>query len=718
MGQRRHDAGRHDAWLPHHPCDPYGGSGAAGPQPDAAGPDAHGLSRGRADLSHRLRGPQDRPRRYRRIREARMRRPPKDNAESQRRITRRGLIVGGAMAGFVGLLALRMRFMQVEQPDQFRLLADENRINIRLIPPARGRIFDRDGAIVAENVPSYRITMVREEAGDVDEVISRLARLVELDPAELERARRALTELRGDTPVTIADRVTWEDISRVAVNTPALPGVTPEVGLSRRYPQGADYAHVVGYVGPVSERDLERIDAPDQLLLIPRFQIGKIGLEARQEDLLRGKAGTKRVEVNASGRVMRELDRVEGEAGADVQITIDNDLQSYVHARLSGESAAAVVIDCETGDLLACASAPSFDPNLFVRGISVADYRALLENKYRPLPNKAVQGLYPPGSVFKMVTALAALEDGTTDLGETVYCPGHLEVSGRRFHCWKSAGHGNVDLHSALRESCDVYFYEMALRTGIEKISEMARRLGLGVQHDLPLTSVAAGLAPTKDWKQANRGEDWMIGDSANAAIGQGFVLSSPLQLAVMTARLATNRSISPRLIKSIEGVEQPSESGDDLGLNENALREVRKAMFAVSNHRRGTAYSSRIIEDSFRLAGKTGTSQVRNITAADRARGVTRNADLPWERRDHALYVNYAPYDAPRIAVAVVVEHGGGGSTAAAPIARDITLQALYGEDPPLAAYPAKDRARIETQQEELRRARPDPSRDGSDRA
>ena len=647
-----------------------------------------------------------------------MRRPTRDNAESQRRITRRGLIIGGAQATFVGALALRMRFMQVDQADQFRLLADENRINIRLIPPARGRIFDRNGAVVAENVPSYRITMVREEAGDVDEVIARLARLVELDPGELERARRDLRELRGDTPVTVADRVTWGDISRVAVNTPALPGVTPEVGLSRRYPQGRDYAHLVGYVGPVSDRDLENLDAPSQLLLIPRFQIGKIGLEARQEDLLRGKAGSKRVEVNAAGRVMRELDRREGQAGADLQITIDNSLQSYVHARLAKESAAAVVIDCDTGDLLTCASAPSFDPNLFVRGISVANYRALLENKYRPLPNKAVQGLYPPGSVFKMVTALAALEDDKADLGETVYCPGHMEVSGRRFHCWKRAGHGNVDLHRALRESCDVYFYEMALRTGVEKISEMARRLGLGVQHDLPLTSVAAGLMPTKEWKLANRGQEWVIGDSVNASIGQGFVLASPLQLAVMTARLATNRNVTPRLIKSIDGVEQPTGRGEDLGLNENTLREVRKAMFAVSNDRRGTAYSSRIIEDAFRLAGKTGTSQVRNITAAERARGVTSNADLPWERRDHALFVNFAPYDNPKYAVAVVVEHGGGGSTAAAPIARDITLQALYDGDPPLSAYPAKDRGRISTQQEELRRTRPKGAPDGSDRA
>lgn len=647
-----------------------------------------------------------------------MRRPGKDNAESQRRITRRGLVLGGTMAAFIGVLGLRMRHLQVEQADQFRLLADENRINIRMIPPARGRIFDREGRVVAENIPSYRINIVREEAGDVEEVIARLSRLVALDPQELAKAREDLAKLRGDTPVTIADRVSWEDISRVAVNTPALPGVNPEVGLSRHYPMNEDCAHLVGYVGPVSDRDLQRMDAPDALLLLPRFQIGKIGLEARLEETLRGTAGTKRVEVNAAGRVMRELDRVQGKAGADIQLSVDNALQAYVHARLSEESAAAVVMDCETGDLLACASAPSFDPNLFVRGISVADYRALLDNKYRPLPNKAVQGIYPPGSTFKMVTALAALEDGQVDPNETVYCPGHMEVSNRRFHCWKRAGHGNVDLHRSLRESCDVYYYDLALRVGIEKISAMAQRLGLGVAHDLPLTSVAAGLTPTKDWKAVNRGEEWVIGDSVNAAIGQGFVLSSPLQLAVMTARLATGRSVTPRLLKSINGVEQPTGHGEPMGLNENHLRQIRQALYAVSNNRRGTAYGSRIIEDAFRMAGKTGTSQVRNITTAERARGVYRNEDLPWERRDHALYVNYAPYEAPKIAVAVIVEHGGGGSTAAAPIARDITLQALYGEDPPLAAYPSKDRGRIRTQQEELRRARPGLGGDSSDRA
>jgi penicillin-binding protein 2 len=639
-----------------------------------------------------------------------MRRPGRDTAHSQRLITRRGLIVAGAQALFIGGLAMRMRYMQVDQADEFRLLADENRISIRLLPPTRGRIFDRNGVIVAENVPSYRITMVPEEAGDVDEVIGRLARLVELEPNELERAQRDLKDARGDTAVTVADRVSWDEISRVAVNTPALPGVSPEVGLSRRYPHRGDFAHIVGYVGPFAERDRARIDAPEQLLRIPRFQVGKFGIEAERENALRGKAGTKRAEVNVRGHVMRELERQEGQPGTDVQLTIETKLQSYVSARLAGESAAAVVMDCETGDLLSCVSSPTFDPNLFVRGISVPDYQDLLENKYRPLPNKAVQGVYPPGSTFKMVTILAALEAGTVDPEETVYCPGHLEVADRRFHCWKRAGHGNVNLHRSLRESCDVYYYELALRTGIENISAMAERLGLGIKHDLPLTSVAAGLAPTKDWKRRVRDAQWVIGDSVNAAIGQGDVLTSPLQLAVMTARLATGRTVKPRIIRSIDGVENPTGHGEDLGLNQNNLRHIRQAMYSVSNNRRGTAYSSRIIEDAFRMAGKTGTSQVRSA--------VVDNNAVPWEQRDHALFVNFAPFEAPKIAVSVVVEHGGGGSTAAAPVARDITLQALYGEDPPLAAYPAKDRGRIRSQQEELRRVRTKSRGDGSDRA
>ena len=415
---------------------------------------------------------------------------------------------------------------------------------------------------------------------------------------------------------------------------------------------------------------------------------------------------------------MRELSRREGQSGADLQLTIDSKLQNYVQARLGTESAAVVIIDCENGDLIANASSPSYDPNLFIGGISSADYDPMLESKHRPLVNKTVQGTYPPGSTYKMVVAMAALEEGIIGPDDTVYCPGHVDVGGRKFHCWKRAGHGSMDLENSLKQSCDVYYYDLALKVGIEKISAIAKRFGLGIRHDLPLSSVASGLAPTKAWKRETRGAEWVIGDTVNASIGQGFTLSSPLQLAVMTARIATNRMVTPRLIKSIDGIEQPSGGGEPLGMNENNLRKIRKGMHVVVNDRRGTGYRSRIIAEGMRMAGKTGTSQVRSITTAERARGVSRNEDLPWERRDHALFVAFAPSDKPRYAVSVLVEHGGGGSTAAAPIARDVLLQALYGGEPPLDAYPTGDRDRIAEQQKELRDVQPQATIKGKDQA
>ncbi|MFW2588957.1 penicillin-binding protein 2 [Sagittula sp. SSi028] len=627
-----------------------------------------------------------------------MRRSPKDTIDSARRITRRGLILGGLQVGFASTLAFRMHQLQVDQADEFRLLAEENRINIRLLPPARGRIFDRNGVVIADNEQTYRITLTREDADDVDRVIAHLGQLIELNENDLNRAFTEMERTPPFIPVTIAERVSWEDISRVAVNAPALPGITTEVGLSRLYPQRDLYAHVAGYVGPVSERDLNRYEDPPPLLRIPRFQIGKVGVEAKHEEILRGEAGTKRVEVNAVGRVMRELDRREGTSGADVQLTVDTDLQDYVQARLGEESASVVVMDLEKGDILAIASAPSYDPNLFVRGISHTDFNALNLNDHRPLASKTVQDAYPPGSTFKMVTALAALDAGLIGPDDTAYCSGSFEVGSRAFRCWKRSGHGHMNLENSLKHSCDVYYYELALKVGIERIAAMARRLGLGEPHDLPMSAVTSGLVPDKEWKRRERGAEWVIGDSVNASIGQGFVLTSPVQLAVMTARIATGRSISPRLVRSIDGVETPHMGGEDLGLNPVHLRQVQRGMYSVSNDRRGTAYSSRIIADNMRLAGKTGTAQVVSR--------ITSEAD-PWEDRDHALFVNFAPYDAPQIAVSVVVEHGVGGSKTAAPIGRDVTLQALYKGDPPLDAYPSKDRARIKEQQERLARAR-----------
>ncbi|MDI3335617.1 penicillin-binding protein 2 [Defluviimonas aestuarii] len=646
-----------------------------------------------------------------------MRRSPRDAQESHRRIGRRAMLLGSLQAVFVGTLAFRMRYLQVDQADEFLLLAEENSIKVRLLPPARGLIQDRNGTVVAGNEQNYRITIIQEDAGDTSAVLDELAQLIPLTDDDRERTLKEAART-PTLPITIADRLSWEEFSRVAVNAPALPGITTEVGLSRFYPQGADFAHVLGYVGPVSDYDLSKIEDPDPLLKIPRFQIGKIGVEAKLEADLRGKAGSRRIEVNSSGRVMRELGRQEGDPGANVRITIDHRLQNYVQARLGEESAAAVVVDVNTGDILAINSAPSFDPNLFVRGISGPDYRALTENDHRPLADKTVQGAYPPGSTFKIVTALAAMEAGVINPGETVYCPGYTQLGNRRFHCWKRGGHGYVRMTESLEKSCDVYYYEVAQRVGIDKLAEMARRLGIGARFDLPMSAISEGLAPDKNWKLAKYGKSWLVGDTLNSGIGQGYVLASPLQLAVMTARVASGRAIEPRLVRAVDGLDVPLAEAPLLGLSDAALRAVRQGLFDVSNSQSGTAYRSRIVDDTMRMAGKTGTSQVRNITAAERARGVFRNEDLPWERRDHALYVCYAPFDAPKVAVSVVVEHGGGGSTAAAPIARDIVLHALHGGIPPLTAYPADQRNRIEAEREKLQLLDPEGPSGGRSRA
>ena len=644
-----------------------------------------------------------------------MKRTGVDTDKSARIITRRGLFLGGLQVSFAALLVGRMRYMQVDQGDEYRLLAEENRINIRLIPPSRGLIHDRNGVLIAGNEQNYRIVLVREDAGDPEAVLRKLSHIVWMSEEDIANALKEIKRRSPFVPVAVADRVSWDEVAEVAVNAPALPGITPEVGLSRIYPQRGDFAHILGYVGAVSDYDLSKLEDPDPLLQIPRFQIGKSGVEAKMEHALRGSAGSREIEVNAVGREMRELSREEGQAGAAVQLTIDAKLQSYVQARMAGESAAAVVMDTVSGDILALGSAPTFDANKFVHGISSADYKALLEDPYRPLAAKTAQGTYPPGSTFKMVTALAALEEGVIGPGETVTCWGKIEVYNRNFHCWKRAGHGKVDLLKSLEQSCDIYYYEIAQRVGIDKIAEMARRLGLGEKHDLPLSAVAQGLIPNKAWKLENRGADWVVGDSLNAGIGQGFVLASPLQLAVMTSRLATGRAVVPRLVRSINGVDQPIAEQAPLGISSSNLAAVRQGMYAVVNARRGTAGRSKITGDEFRMAGKTGTSQVRNITKAERARGVTRNEDLPWERRDHALFVAYAPAENPRYAVSVVVEHGGGGSTAAAPIARDVMLQTLYGGTPPLSAYPSSQRGTIRSRQKEIEDRMQLPSDDGA---
>ena len=647
-----------------------------------------------------------------------MKRTQRDLEESARRINRRSLFMGGCMAATMAVLGARMRFLGVDEADQYQLLAEENRINIQLIPPARGLILDRNGKLIAGNEQNYRVVITKEGAGDVQSVLNRLSHLIPLTAADMSRITRELDRNAPFVPIPVADRLSWEDLSRIALNTPSLPGVTPDVGLSRVYPRDVDFAHVVGYVGPVSEQDLAGLEDPEPLLHIPKFQIGKIGVERWMEASLRGSAGDKKVEVNHVGRVMRELERTEGIAGADLRLTIDADVQNFVQARLGDQSASCVVMDVNNGDIIAAVSSPSFDPNLFVRGISSRDYDVLTGNDHRPLANKVVQGVYPPGSTFKMVTALAALDDGQIDTETTVRCPGYLEFGGRKFHCWKSGGHGKVDLVHALEQSCDVYFYDVAQRVGIDKIALMGQRLGLGQRHDLPMSAISEGNLPNKAWKMQRYQQEWRIGDTINAAIGQGYVLASPLQLAVMAARVATGVMVEPRLVREIDGkpVERPDPQ--PLGIDTSKMVAVRDGMAQVVNSQKGTSFAARIVNDAMKMAGKSGTSQVRNISASERETGVVGNADLPWEQRDHALFVAFAPVDAPRYAVAVVVEHGGGGSAVSAPIARDALLRVLTGTLPNPDDYPANQKARITDMLNSLKLRLPDGSQPVETRA
>lgn len=588
--------------------------------------------------------------------------------------TRRAILLAGGQAALMAVLAGRLYYLQVTQADRYTMLAEENRINLQLLPPTRGRVFDRAGTLLAENKQNYRILMIPEQAQDVPATLDGLGATLPISADERARIIRDVKTRRHFVPVTVREHLDWSQVSRIEVNRPNLPGVFIDVGQVRHYPYGAPFAHVLGYVAAVSSSEL----TGDPVLELPDFRIGKNGVERTHDLVLRGRAGNLHVEVNAHGRVIRELDRDEGERGADVSLTIDAGLQQFMARRLEGESAGAALLSAESGEVLALASTPGFDPNLFNQGLSHQQWSRLVENPRAPLTNKAIAGQYSPGSTFKLVVALAALDAGVIGAGHRVYCPGFMKLGNRRFHCWKRGGHGHLSLVDALAQSCDVYFYDIALKLGISRIAAMAERLGLGAPLDFDLPGEARGLIPTPEWKLATRGKRWQKGETLNVGIGQGSVLTTPLQLAVMTARIVNGgRAIKPYLTKAIGNAPVRPAPPERLDIAPAALETVRDGMNRVVNHRKGTAHGARIEDEDRAMGGKTGTTQVRRITKKEREQGIVKNEDRPWEHRDHALFVGYAPVDQPRYVVAVVVEHGGGGSKVAAPIARDILIEA-----------------------------------------
>jgi penicillin-binding protein 2 len=614
------------------------------------------------------------------------------NPDIKRRsvFTRRALMVAGAQVGALGLLSAKLYQIQIVEGSRYSLMAKSNRVSARLLAPPRGRILDRFGVDVAGNQPNWRALLVAEQTDNVAATLDRFSSLVPLTDRDRVRIERDLHRNRRFIPVLVRDFLTWDDMAKIEVNAPDLPGILVDIGNVRLYPYGPTLAHVVGYVAPPTEADV----GDDPMLALPGIRIGRAAVEKYHDKLLRGRAGVVQLEVNAVGRVIRELDRDDGTPGAEVGLTIDADLQKQVMARLGDEAASAVVMDCRNGEVLAMATNPSFDPTLFNSGISQAQWIEWTRNSRTPLINKAVAGLYAPGSTFKMCVALAALEARTLTPYDHLYCRGYLDVGNARFHCWKKTGHGSLDLHGGIKHSCDVYFYQVALKTGADRIAEMAKRLGMGVKLDVELPEQKKGLVPTKEWREAE-GYHWNLGDTVVYGIGQGFLQLTPLQLATYVSRIATGRVVQPHLTRTINGVTQPGQDPNDwpaLDLPPKFLQAVRGGMFGVVNEAGGTAPGARLSIPGVQLAGKTGSTQVHRVSRELREHGHFDSSKLPWKLRPHALFVCFAPYDNPRYAASVVVEHGNAGAAAAAPIAKDIMTDVLT-RDPVNRKPPAGER-------------------------
>ncbi len=589
--------------------------------------------------------------------------------------TRRALLLGAGQVGVFGMLAAKLYQVQVIEGERYSTLAESNRISARLIAPPRGRILDRFGTVVGGNRLNWRALLTAEQTEDVDATLDTFGRVVPLADHERARIERELRHRRHFIPLIVREFLTWEEMARIEVNAPDLPGIFVDVGTTRIYPQGPALAHVVGYVAPPSEADM----GGDALLALPGIRIGRNGMEKAQDHKLRGRAGAVQMEVNSVGRVIRELDRQEGTPGYDLGLTIDMTLQNTILGRLGEESASAVVMDCRNGEVLAMTTNPSFDPSLFDSGVSQAQWNAWTSNRKAPLINKAASGLYAPGSTFKMVVGMAGLEAKTITPTDRIHCPGHLDIGDTRFHCWNKTGHGSLDLRGGLKNSCDVFFYEVARRTGIDRVAAMANRFGIGVELEVELPGARKGLMPTRAWRMGH-GKAWNIGDTISCGIGQGYIQTTPLALCTYVSRVATGRAVQPHLTRTIGGVLQRGSRPEDwpsMDLPESGLHILREGMYAVVNEGGGTAARARINVSGMLLAGKTGSSQVRRVSREQREHGF-RSDKLPWEFRPHALFVCYAPYDNPRYAVSVVVEHGNAGAAAAAPLARDIMIDVL----------------------------------------
>lgn len=597
------------------------------------------------------------------------------------RFSRRAVLIGAGQTGLFGLLLWRLRQLQILDSSEYRLLSDENRITMQLVAPARGSIYDRFGRTVAADKENFRVIVIPAFCENLAATLAAVAKIIPISAADKDRVRRAARRQSGYFPVLVTEGLTWRQFTLLSVLAPQLPGVRTDRATYRRYSHGRGMAHVVGYVGMANKGEVDE----DPLMRVPGFRTGKAGLEKGLDRELRGQPGNIKYEVDAHGRVVRQLGATPSVRGKDMVLTIDQELQDIALKRIEGlRVASIVVLDVVTGGILVMASYPTFDPNEISFKVNRDRWRELARDQDHPLENRALRGVYPPGSTFKVVTALAGLEAGVITPDETMTCPGSYVFARHRFRCWKTHG-GGIDLHNAIKQSCDTYFYETVKRVGIDRLAVTSRLLGLGQIHDIGFTGQKPGIIPDKAWKRRTLNQPWYDGETISCGIGQGYVATTPLQLAVATARIATGRAVSPRLLVPGERV---VELPPLLAIDPVHLEIVRAGMFGVVNEPKGTAGRSALAIPGVQMSGKTGTSQVISAKNQHKLKG--------WEGETHALFIAYAPADAPRYAAACVVEHGGGGSRAAAPVVRDVMTEILLRNPAARPAFVAGNQGAI----------------------
>ena len=587
-----------------------------------------------------------------------------DQKKQIKNLNRRSFFLLLTKFSLFSVISYRLFDIQITNSSKYKTLSKNNQINVEILYPVRGIIKDRKGNIIASNLKVFDLYIIPEQTKNLNKALNDLSNFIDLDFKTKRQIINLSKAVKKFERIKVLENLDWKTLEMLETNKNYLEGISLVEDFQRIYPQNESFSHLLGYVNKPSKKDLNL----PYISNMPLLNIGKQGLEKTFNELLVGQPGNREVEVNSSGRIIREISKKLSTKGKELNLSIDSKIQKYLTSRIAEHKAGSIVLlDIETGEILSMVSTPNFNSNLIIQKPNVDYWNSLLNNSLSPLTNRSIQGLYAPGSTFKMIVAIAALKDGLIDKNDKVFCEGKIEFGDRFFHCWKTKGHGNMDIVSAIQESCDVFFYNLSIKVGIDRIAEVAKDFGLGQTYNVKLLNQKEGIIPNKKWKKNTYKESWYGGETLNAAIGQGYVLASPLQLAIMTARIASGgKKIDPSILKISKKT-----SFNNMNKYAESLKVIKEAMFKVVNESKGTAINSKA--SNFNFSGKTGTSQVKKITMAERESDNFRKKEIEWKNRDHALFVGYMPSEKPRYSLSVVIEHGGSGASTAAPIARDV---------------------------------------------